>query len=151
MAAAHTSRQRLLFAAPSLTQFFGRTVAGIRMENGTARVPICACSFEVLWRINRKLRSGRLSEGKHKNCTLVSVISDRDSTAVRLHDLLHDGETQSDTSSFDTPASPKPFEYPLLLLDWNSGTTVGNVDATVRAHLNCHVLAQRRVGYGILD
>ena len=100
---------------------------------------------------NQKLRFGRLCKGERKYCTLVRVIPDRGSSAVRLHDFLYDSETQAHAGSFDTPASPKPFEYPLLLLDWNSGTAVGNVDATVRTHLNCHLLAQRRVGHGILD
>jgi hypothetical protein len=70
---------------------------------------------------------------------------------VRLHDLLYDGETQSDAGSVDTPPSPKPFEYPLPLVDWNSGTAVDNVYETVREHLYRHLFAQWRVGNGILD
>jgi hypothetical protein len=92
-----------------------------------------------------------LCEGERKNCTVVRVISDRGSTAVRLHDLLYHGETQAHTGSFGTFASPKPFEYPLLLVDWNSWTVVGNVHATGREHLHRHLLTQRRVGNGILD
>jgi len=100
---------------------------------------------------NQKLRFGRLCKGERKYCTLVRVIPDRGSSAVRLHDFLYDSETQAHAGSFDTPASPKPFEYPLLLVDWNSRTLVGNVHATVRQHFYRHLLPHWRVGNRILD
>src|SRR6516164_7454745 len=79
----------------------------------------------------QELRSGGLCEGERKDCPLVQVISDRGGTAVRLHDLLYDSETQPHAGGFDTRVSPEPFEYALLLVDWNSWTVVGNVHATV--------------------
>ena len=90
----------------------------------------------------QKLQFGRLCKGERKYCTPVRVIPDHGTTTMRLHDLLYDGETQSDTGSIDTPASPKPFEYSLLYVDWHSGAAVGNIHATVRQHLYRHLFAQ---------
>jgi hypothetical protein len=39
----------------------------------------------------------------------------------------------------------------LLLVDWNSRTVVGNVHATVRQYLDCHLFVRRRMGNGIFD
>jgi hypothetical protein len=79
---------------------------------------------------------------KGKNCTPARVISERDSTAVRLHDLFYDSKTPAYVGGLHTPAPPKPFKYPLPLVDWNSWTVVGNVHAAVREHLHCHLPAR---------
>jgi hypothetical protein len=70
---------------------------------------------------------------------------------VRLHDLPHDGETQAHTGSFDAPAPSKSFKCPLLLVDRNPGTVIGNIHATAREHLHRHLFARRRMGNGIFD
>ena len=92
-----------------------------------------------------------MCEGERKNYTLARVISDLDGASVRLHDLFHDGETQTYTSRLDIPASPEPFEYPLALVDWNPRTMIGNAHTAGRQHLNGYLFAARRMGDGIFD